>query len=268
MPELGSEFDVATEWLNLIKNESNFIPVSGDSIRFNSPFTDPFDDQISLLIQEQSAGKYLITDQGYTTWNLEVRNVPVLQEKSTRRKILASILARDNIQLGNSGQIFKEVGRQEIAQTINDVLDAVMKISDLAFSSRQNTRSAFRDDVFNFLRANAANYSFDTGFNVTGKTKLIYDLDFVFHRSLRESQWTKLYTQLSWQIVEMSLGIWADTESYRTTEYLGNRISFNILVPTVSEKQLELVDNLKQHDIQVVAFDDRSKFEQQFLIAG
>lgn len=260
--------DIAQKWLDDLKEKSNFIPLDGKSIRFNTPFVDPFGDEISLLIVSDIDGTYTVTDQGYTLWNLEVRGVNATQKNSTRLKILNSILNSHKVVLTDNNTIEKKANKSVVAQTINDVLECVIKVSDLAFGTRQNTKSMFMQDVIQFIKQNSDSYSYDIGLSVRGKSSLVYDLDFVFHQTLKESKWTKLYTSLNRNIVEMVMGIWLDTEDFREENSAANKISLNIIVPRLDEKSETFVSSLQQHDINVISFSEKNKFKKNLEIVA
>ncbi|KRK76581.1 hypothetical protein FC67_GL000624 [Companilactobacillus alimentarius DSM 20249] len=267
MSDVIDSVEIANEWLEKLNNQSNFIPLDGNKIRFNTPFVDPFGDQISLLITSNHNSTYTVSDQGYTIWNIESRGTNLTKNNSVRFKLLQSILYTNKASLSNNFDIYKTTAsRQEVAQIINDILDSVIKISDLAFGSRSNARGMFKDDVLDYITENKKRFSFDIGFSVKGKSNLVYDLDFVFHQKIKDTQWTKLYTSLNKNVSEMVMGIWLDTELYRKNNP-GNDISFNVLVKEMDLKSTQFKDNLIQHNINVISFDDKEDFEKNFAIS-
>ncbi|GEO63000.1 DUF1828 domain-containing protein [Companilactobacillus nantensis] len=267
MSDVIDSVAIANEWLEKINNQSNFIPLDGNKIRFNTPFVDPFGDQISLLITSNHNSTYTVSDQGYTIWNIESRGTNLTKNGSVRLKLIQSILNTNRASLGSNYDIYKTTAsRQEVAQIINDILDSVIKISDLAFGSRNNARGMFKDDVLDYITENNKQFSFDIGFSVKGKSNLAYDLDFVFHQKIKDTKWTKLYTSLNKNVSEMVMGIWLDTELYRQNNP-GNDISFNVLVKGLDDRSVQFKDSLIQHNINVVSFDDKDDFKSNFAIA-
>ena len=266
---MSDNFDstrIANEWLQSIKDQSRFIPLDGQKIRFNTPFIDPFSDEISLLIVSNFDSTYTISDQGYTIWNLESRGINITKKGSTRLNLIKNILNMNQTKSNNTFDIYKTVSsRESIAQAINDVLDSVIKVSDLAYSNRNNTRSIFKDDVLEYIAQNKEKFSVDLGLSVKGKSNLIYDLDFVFRPQLKISKWAKLYTTLNKTITEMIMGIWLDTENYRN-QNIGNNTSFNIIVQSMDFKSERFKENLIQHNINVISFENKADFKKNFEI--
>ncbi|CAJ2231442.1 DUF1828 domain-containing protein [Companilactobacillus paralimentarius] len=267
---MSNEFDsikIANEWLQSLKDQSRFIPLDGKNIRFNTPFVDPFGDQISLLIISNYNSTYTVSDQGYTIWNIESRGTNLTKKDSTRLRLLKNILSMNQADLNNTFDINKTVSsREDIAQAINDVLDSVIKVSDLTYGNRNNTRSIFKDDVLDYITQNKNKFSFDLGFSVKGKSNLRYDLDFVFRPKLKVTKWAKLYTSLNKTTAEVIMGIWLDTENYRN-QNIGNDTSFNIIVQNLDSKSEKFKDSLIQHNINVVSFNNKEDFKNNFEIA-
>jgi len=267
MSDIIDSREIAINWLQTLRDQSQFVPLDGKKIRFNTPFIDPFGDQISLLITSNHDATYTVSDQGYTIWNIEVRGTKLTNTNSIRWKLINGILNSNDSNISNDFVIFKTTSSKEyVAQMINDVLDSVLKISDLAYGNRNNTRGMFKDDVLDYITQNKSSFSFDLGLSVRGKSNLVYDLDFVFRQNLQETKWAKLYTTLDKNVTEMVMGIWLDTETYRK-ENPGNKTSFNIVVKDLNSKNMQFKDSLIQHDINVISFDDRTDFKNNFAIA-
>lgn len=258
--------ELATSWLDEMEHQSNFIPLEGDNIRFNTPFVDPFGDEYKVLIKATN-NTYEVTDQGYTIWNLESRGINVTKKESTRKNIVNSIVSENTVSLKDTNySIYKKVNsKSDIAQAINQVLDSMMKISDLIFSSRNKVKRMFKDDILDYLSENKEKYKYDLGFSVHGKSDMSYDLDFVFRKSLNETKWTKVYSSLTKNVAEMAIGIWLDTDIYRNNNP-SIKATFNILVQDIDESDNQFVTGLKNHNIDVIDFSNKTQFREAFAV--
>lgn len=125
--------DSINDWLDSLQ-ESEFIPLSQRKIRLNTPFTDSFSDQISLLILLNDDSTYTITDQGYTLWNIESRGISLTQDKSPNLDSIKSILNTNQTQLSDTFEIYKKVPSSNDIPAIKDVLISIIEISNLSLS--------------------------------------------------------------------------------------------------------------------------------------
>lgn len=258
--------EIAKQWLDEMKHKSNFIPLNGQNIRFNTPFIDPFGDEYKVLIRSKSSS-YEVTDQGYTIWNLKSRGNDVTKKDSTRMNIVNGIISDNNVSLKpDNNALYKEVySKSEVAQAINQVLDSMMKVSDLVFTSRSKVKKIFKEDVLDYLSKNKKKFSYDLGFRVNGKSNMSYNLDFVFRKNLSDARWTKIYTSLTKDVAERAIGIWLDTDIYRNNNPSVNA-TFNILVQDIDLNKNSFVGGLKNHNINVVDFNNKKQFEDAFAI--
>ncbi|ANZ60200.1 DUF1828 domain-containing protein [Secundilactobacillus paracollinoides] len=265
MNKLVTQMDsIARDWLSFIKKSHEFKMVSDTELRVNTPFTDPFGDSISLLIV-LSNDIYTISDQGYTLWNLKMHGVDLTDKKSHRYKNLEAILMKNNARLETNGAIVGHATRQDVPQTINDLTQTLIQVSDLIYLSRKNTRSVFLDDVNTYFTVQNKNYSVLRGMSMQGQTKLKYNIDFIFNRTVTERKFVNVYNSLSKSLVEQLIGIWADTINYRTSHNQEN-VPLSIIVPDIPEEQLVFAQSLSAHKIDVVPFNDKEHVLQKLAI--
>ena len=130
---MSNNLDSINDWLDSLQ-ESEFIPLSRRKIRLNTPFTDSFSDQISLLILLNDDSTYTITDQGYTLWNIESRGISLTQDKSPNLDSIKSILNTNQTQLSDTFEIYKKVPSGNDIPAIKDVLISIIEISNLSLS--------------------------------------------------------------------------------------------------------------------------------------
>lgn len=122
--------ELATNWLNEIQLNTSFKALDKNRIKFNSPITDSFGDQISLLIISNSDSSYLVTDQGYTLWNLTTHGINL---KKDANKTLHSICNSKRVDITKNDEFTKSTFiKKDISQVINDVLAIILEISNLA----------------------------------------------------------------------------------------------------------------------------------------
>lgn len=267
MQELNDLDSIATGWLSDLKKASSFLKLNTKNVRFESPFTDPFDDQIGLMISSVSDTTLLVSDQGYTIWNLEARGIKITNKRSTRYRMLAQVLKSNNVNFDSkTSAIYLNTTPKELPKSINRVLSAIMRISDFSYLNRDNVRGMFHNDVLEYVIKNKSRFAYDLGHSIIGESGMDFPIDYVFRQTIRDSKLTNLYTDLDKNRTTQIMGIWYDTKHYRETKYTENQSSFNIVIPTITPANSNFADHLREHGISVTAFDEKKRFDQEFAI--
>lgn len=252
---------IAKSWLNFLKEQYNLKLIDNNHIALTTPITDAFDDGITVMISLTDSGTYMVSDQGYTIWNLETRGINVMKKNSIRRRNVLSTVKSENVQLSSNNEIYSTGPKNEIAQMIFNVIQAVTKIGNLGLSSSSSVRGMFLDDVNDYFENNKKDYRFLKGFELRGKTGLAYKIDYLFMSQSPTSKVTKVYDGLQKNTVEQLLGIWYDTETVRKSN--GENMEFDIIIPSISDRdQKEFASNLKSHEITVIPFDDKEAIQR------
>ena len=261
---LDQEIDlIAKEWLQFLDKQYNLKSLDKNHVVLTTPITDAFDDGITIMITKKENDQYEISDQGYTIWNLTTRGINVMKKNSNRQKIIKSIVKSENVALAQDNTIYAQGQRQDIAQMIFNVIQAVTKIGNLGFTNFNNVRGMFADDVKDYFNSNNQKYQFLKGFELRGKTGLSYKIDYLFLSKNPTSKVTKIYDNLAKNTVEQLLGIWFDTEPTRKDNQ--KKMEYDIIVPSLSDsKQVDLANSLNSHDIKVYPFDDKELIENKF----
>ena len=261
---------LATHWIEDIKKASKFHIIDGDNIRFNTPFTDPFDDEINLMITISENGLYKITDQGYTIWNLETRGLN-FKKGSVRYKNLELLLQRNHVNLGKDNSIYLTVPKESTPQGINLVLDTVMRVNDFIYSLKSNSvHSFFTEKINTFLKENKSKFSYDQGFSLDGDSGFSFKIDYLFRQTVRKSVATNLYTNLDKNRAIQLIGMWLDSENYRKKNFSTdqNNLGMSIIIPNRNANNAEFIDKLNSRGIQAYTLDSPEKIIENLGIAA
>ncbi|NLR33181.1 DUF1828 domain-containing protein [Levilactobacillus tujiorum] len=257
--------NIASNWINWITKETHFKTLSNNNIQISLPFTDSSGDGIIFNVEPKENG-FLVTDQGYTIWNLEVNGVNVTKKDSNRWRILQSIINPYKFQINQKNEISKIVTESELSQTITDFAQIIINVSDIAFMNRSNTSGMFFDDVHTYFSNKRSEYSFLKNFYADGKTNQKYRFEYLFTPRPNDFKLTKLYNTLSKNSMDAVIGIWSDTQQFREENY-GSNATFNLLLNGISEKEKPYVEGLMSHDIQVIDFQDKSSVKEKLAIS-
>lgn len=256
---------IASEWLKFVSNENKFRLIDNSHVNVDTPITDPFGDSISLMIS-RDGNYYKVTDQGYTIWNLTVRNINVKSKNSKRNQILNSIVKFENVKLSSDDNEIFQIGTDKnIPQMLNDVTQAVLKVSNLAFSNVTNTQKIFIDDVNEYFSSNNS-FNYLAGLKMSGKSNLTYDIDFLFNHKNGKSDIAQVVDSLSKGLVEKTIGIYFDTEKFRDKN---KNASYSLIVPNLkTDNDFNLADSLKSHNIPVMEFTKKDKLKKKYSFAA
>lgn len=147
--------------MNVIEIENNFRNKMDDTVRLESeginryrvitPFR--FEDGDHLVIILKSIGDdWILSDEGHTLMHLTYEMEEQELQQGTRQKIISNTLSMFGIE-DRSGELAIRITDQKFGDTLFTFVEALIKVSDLDFLSRERVRSTFRED-FNKLIVN------------------------------------------------------------------------------------------------------------------
>lgn len=260
---------INTNWTNWISKQTQFKRLDQHTIQVLTSFVDAFDDGILFNIVSSDDGKYLITDNGYTIWNLETNGINVSKRGSNRNRILNSIVKPYSFSISSNSKTIekKNLSIDELPQAITDFVQVLINVSDIAFMNRTNTASIFMDDAHNYFANRKDEYNFFTNSIILGKTNQQYRFDFNFMPKHQEFKLTKMYNTLSKNTMEAIIGIYSDTLDY-ILENFGKKASMNILVNGTTAKEKDYVSGLQEHNINVIDYQNKTEVKEAFALVS
>ena len=132
-----------------------------DRFRVFTPFL--FDDGDHLVIVLRKEGsRWVLSDEAHTymhlTYDVDEKDL----HSGTRQKIIANTLSTFGIE-DRDGELALEVPDQRYGDALYSFVQALMKISDVSYLSRERVQSTFMDDIRSLLTASTPEYrrSFD-----------------------------------------------------------------------------------------------------------
>jgi hypothetical protein len=106
-------------------------------------------DHLSIALRRTPSG-WELSDEGTTfmrlTYSLEERNL----NTGTRQRIIANALEWFGIR-DNSGELVLQIPANEFGNALYSFIQAILKISDVTFLSRERVHSAFLEDFESFI---------------------------------------------------------------------------------------------------------------------
>lgn len=120
---------IPATWINALNQDFEFKAIDSSHINISSYSTDAFDESISLMISKVG-NQFMISDQGYTLWNLESGGI-TLCEKCSNEDAIKSLTGSANVSLSNDGNISKLGPIDQVPQLVYDLTHTILRISRL-----------------------------------------------------------------------------------------------------------------------------------------
>ena len=138
---------------NWLKKELVFTEVGNEYVSISTPFVDTNYDNINLYARYVGPNNIELSDFGYTIFNLGDAGITINRRSKTIWRIFSQAIVDFGItQDGDALTITAPVERFAIAKT--RLLQAIMRINDLAYLSKENITESFNDQIAEFLKTN------------------------------------------------------------------------------------------------------------------
>ncbi len=112
--------------------------------RVSTPFQ--FDDRDHLaVVLKKEAGSWCLTDEGHTYMHLTYDIFEKDLQKGTRAKVISNALDAFSVQ-DREGELRLPIPEGRYGDALFDFVQALLKITDVAYLSRERVRSTFIDD--------------------------------------------------------------------------------------------------------------------------
>jgi len=141
--------NIEKEFKEKVSKEIRLLEEGVGRFRVFTPFQ--FDDGDSFAIVLKSVeNQWLISDEGHTFMHLSYEMDSDSFEKGTRAKIISTTLNNFGIKEKN-GVLLAEVHEKNIGNVFYNYIQALIKISDITYLSRERIKSTFIEDFRTFI---------------------------------------------------------------------------------------------------------------------
>lgn len=117
--------------------------------RVFTPFRFEDGDHLAIVLKQEN-GSWVLTDEGHTymhlTYDLEERDL----QRGTRQKIIANALSAFQVE-DREGELVLSIPEQRYGDALYSYVQALLKISDVTYLSRERVRSTFLEDFRAFV---------------------------------------------------------------------------------------------------------------------
>lgn len=111
----------------------------------DNPFEYDDGDCLEIALRERD-GRWELTDEGTTYMRLTYDLDEAALHRGTRQKIIANALAMFRVE-DREGELVLPVPEDQFGDALFTFIQAILKISDVSYLSREQVRSTFRDDL-------------------------------------------------------------------------------------------------------------------------
>lgn len=125
------------------------VPEGQDRYRVSTPFVFEDGDHLAVVLKRQG-NQWLLTDEGHTfmhlTYDIDERDLL----RGPRQKIISNALSAFRI-TDLDGELILPVRDERFGDALYSFVQALLKISDVTYLSRERVRSTFLEDFRSFL---------------------------------------------------------------------------------------------------------------------
>lgn len=189
----------------------------GEYQEITTPFLDRHNDCIQLYLKKLTEQEYLLSDGGYTIQDLESCGCRLDTEK--RQELLNETLAGLGVSLSEDNELQVITSRPTFPQKKHNLIQAVLAVNDLTYTSKQNVGQMFTEDVKHWLTKHNIRYS--TKISLVGKSGMAHSFELVIPPSPDETTPERLiqtYNNLTLQQIEALAFRWNDVRQIRPSK--------------------------------------------------
>ena len=135
-----------------ITDEIRMIPEGINRYRIFTPFTFDDGDAFTVVLRQESSG-WLLTDEGHTYMHLSYDFDERDLQRGTRLKVIENTLSSFSVR-DRDGELVMPIPEEKYGDALFSFLQAITKISDVSYLSREHARSTFFEDFRTLLASN------------------------------------------------------------------------------------------------------------------
>ncbi len=173
--------DFIQTYLAWLKRDLSAYTLDNGWSEITTPFLDIDNDCIQIYVRQNSDGTISLTDGGETMQGLKMAGCDVTTP--TRSKIIDFTLMRFNIKLEGT-ELTAVAQPDNFAQKKNDLIQAILAIGDIAYTSFPTVKNLFFEEIERWLKSVGIRYLQNV--KITGKSGVDHAFDFIIPHSRNE----------------------------------------------------------------------------------
>ncbi len=132
-----------------VSAQVNLLAEGRTRYRVLTPFHFEDGDHLAIVLK-QEAGQWVLTDEGHTymhlTYDLDENSL----HRCTRQQIISNVLSAFTVE-DREGELRVPITGEEYGDALYDFIQALLKISDVTYLSRERVKSTFMEDFRSFM---------------------------------------------------------------------------------------------------------------------
>lgn len=141
--------EIEREFKHKVCDRIKVVPEGIDRYRVFTPFVFDDGDHLSIVLKKIS-GAWSLSDEGHTfmhlTYDMDERDL----RTGTRQKVISNALAAFSVR-EDSGELIEQVQDDRYGDALYNFVQALLKVTDVSYLSRERIRSTFLEDFRSFL---------------------------------------------------------------------------------------------------------------------
>jgi hypothetical protein len=141
--------DIERNFKEKVSEKLSIYPEGLDRYRVFTPFIFEDGDHLAIVLRKEK-GKWVLSDEGHTymhlTYDLDEKDL----QKGTRQKIITNTLSTFSVE-DRDGELIIPIQDDRYGDALFSFIQALLKISDVTYLTRERVRSTFLEDFRAFI---------------------------------------------------------------------------------------------------------------------
>jgi len=251
--------DFANEYIDWLKSQLKSAQRShGEYTEITTPFLDRHNDKIQIYITKNK-NEYCLTDAGEILNDLLCSGVDL---SSGKRKSLLEVTLRGFGITEKDGELITKVNvgdKNSLGLHMNNLIQAMLSVSDLFYTSKEQAFSFFFDDVKDWLDINNVRYI--PNIQLIGRSSLSYKFDFAIPKSKNNPErLLRIMNTPNKSITQQILWSWTDTKINRKEE---SRLYVVINDQEIAANEDTVINPLNNYQTIPIVWSQKEKYTEQ-----
>lgn len=140
---------VIRDFKSKVCEQLTLVPEGMERFRVFTPFLLEDGDHLAIVLKKEG-NKWLLSDEGHTymhlTYDLDEKDL----KSGTRQKLISNALSAFAVNDRN-GELFSHITSNQYGDALYNFIQAILRISDVTYLSRERVRSTFLEDFRAFM---------------------------------------------------------------------------------------------------------------------
>jgi hypothetical protein len=141
--------DIERDFKDKVNEKLSLSSEGIDRYRVFTPFMFEDGDHLAIVLKRRNGG-WVLSDEGHTymhlTYDLEEKDL----QQGTRQKIITNALSMFSVE-DHEGELVIPIRNDRYGDALYNFVQALLKITDVAYLSRERVRSTFIEDFRSFM---------------------------------------------------------------------------------------------------------------------